>query len=66
MPTLDLMDKDCVGITTVEETYIVHTTGGGEWEMLRLVRRDHGVKLVEFNSRGADEMVAGNRRSVLG
>ena len=28
-----------------------------------LIRGDHGVELVKFNSRGADKMVTGKRRS---
>ena len=60
------MDEDCVGIMIVEEKDIIHTTCGGEWKTPRLIRRDHGVELVEFNSRGSDEMVTGNRRSGLG
>ena len=57
LPTLDWMDKDCARIMIVEEKDIVHTTGGGEWKTPRLIHTDHGVELVEFNSRGADEMV---------
>ena len=60
------MNKGCVGIMIVEEKDIVHTTYGGEWKMSRLVRRDDGVELVEFDSRGADKMVTRNRRSILG
>ena len=66
LPTLDWMGKGCVGIMIVEEKDIVHTTCGGERKMPRLINRDHGVELVAFNSRGADEMVKGNMRSGLG
>ena len=66
MSTLDWMDKDCIGIMVVEEKDIAHTTCGGEWKMPWLIRRDHGVELVDFNSRGADKMVTENRRSGLG
>ena len=30
LPTLDRVDKDCIGIMIVEEKDIVHTTCGGE------------------------------------
>ena len=66
MLTLDWMDKNCVGIMIVEETDIVHTTCGGEWKTTRLIRRDHGVGLVEVNNREADKIVTGSRRSGLG
>ena len=57
------MDNNCVGIMIVEEKDIVHTTCRGEWKMPQLIRNDHDVELVEFNNRGADEMVMGRRRS---
>ena len=66
LPTLDWMDKDCVGIMIVEEKYIVHTTGGGEWKTHRLISGDHGIELIKFNHIGTDKMVTGNRRSGLG
>ena len=43
----------------IEEKDIVHTTGGGKSKLPRLIRRDPNVEFVEFNSRGADEMVTG-------
>ena len=67
LPTLDCMDKDCVGIIIVEEKDVVHTTGGGEGKMSGLICGDHGAELVKFNCIGADKkMVTGNRRSWWG
>ena len=62
MPTLDWMNKGCVGIMIIEEKDVVHTTDGGEGITLGLICGDHGVEIIKFNRIGADKMVTGYRR----
>ena len=54
LSTLDWVNKDRIGVMIVEEKDVVHATCGGEGKTSRLVRGDHDVEIVKFNSRGAD------------